>query len=121
MAYQHYYAKRNKYGAKRAEYNGRKYHSKFEAQVAQELDLRMKAGELKSVKPQHKIDLRAYDQHICNYYIDFKVVHADDTVEYIEVKGFATETWRIKWKLFEAQLKATEPDAKATVYYKNKY
>ena len=28
-----------------------------------------------------------------------------------EVKGFETEVWRIKWKLFEAQMAQEEPDA----------
>lgn len=44
----------NKYGAKRTEYNGRKYDSKFEAGVAEELDWRG--------VPQDIIDLVDYEQ-----------------------------------------------------------
>ena len=37
------YYRANKYGAKKTEYNGRKYDSKFEASVAADLDIRLKA------------------------------------------------------------------------------
>lgn len=98
------YRKKGKYGNKSQTYNGRTYHSIREANHAEELDWRIKAGEIKEVIPQHKIDLKVAGVHICNYYIDFKVILKDDSVEYHEVKGFETETWRLKWKLFEALL-----------------
>lgn len=104
--------KRNKYNATKQTYNGRSYDSKLEAVYAQELDWRMKAGEIKEIIPQYKIELRVFDTHIANYYVDFKVVLADDTVEYHEVKGFETAVWRMKWKFAEAMLKHTEPQAK---------
>jgi len=44
-----YYVKRqNKYNAKSTEYGGLIYHSKKEAGYAQELDLRIKAKDIKS-------------------------------------------------------------------------
>ncbi len=113
MVFQRRYLKRgNKYNARKQTYNGRSYDSVMEANYAQELDWRMKAGEIKEVVPQYKIDLRAYGQHIANYFVDFKVVLTDGTVEYHEVKGFETDVWRMKWKLTQAQLKETEPQAK---------
>jgi hypothetical protein len=105
----------NKYGAKTQEYNGRHYHSKLEAAHAQELDLLLKAGEIKEWIPQYKVDLRAYGKHITNYYVDFKVINADDSVEYHEVKGYETDTWQLKWKLFEAQMNEEEPGAELIV------
>lgn len=36
----------NKFGAASTEYNGIRYNSKFEAAQAEELDLRLKAGEI---------------------------------------------------------------------------
>ena len=94
--------KQNKYHAKSSEYDGRWYHSKKEAAYAQELDLRKKAGDIKEWIPQYKIDLKVYGKHIANYYVDFKVINNDDSVELHEVKGFVTDLWRLKWKLLEA-------------------
>ena len=58
--------------------------------------------------------LRLYvnEKKICNYFIDFKITLADNTVELIEVKGFETDVWRLKWKLTEALLEEIEPGAK---------
>lgn len=93
---------RNKYNAKSTEYNGAVYHLKMEAGYAEELDWRLKAKEITKWERQVRIPLDVNGKHICNYYIDFKVYYPDDTTEYVEVKGFETEVWRLKWKLFEA-------------------
>lgn len=103
--------KRNKYGAKSTQYGGVYYHSKFEAAYAKELDWRLKAKDIKSWERQVKISLDVNGKHICNYFIDFKVIHNDDSVEYVEVKGFETDVWRLKWKLFEAIFNEIEPGA----------
>ena len=87
----------NKYKAEKQTYNGRSYHSKKEADYAVNLDWRMKAGEIKEIIPQYKLDLRINGKHWRNYYIDFKVINSDGTVDYIEVKGFATEAWKQKF------------------------
>jgi len=93
---------RNKYGNISKVYNNRLYASKKEARYAQELDLRKKARDIKSWRPQIKIDLQSNGHHICNYYIDFEITHNDDSIEFVEVKGFETEVWRLKWKIFES-------------------
>ena len=92
----------SKYGAKRTEHNGIQYHSKKEAGYAVELDLRLKAGDIKGWERQVKIPLDVNGYHIANYMIDFVITHNDGVKEYVEVKGFETEVWRLKWKLFEA-------------------
>lgn len=94
----------NKYHAKKTEYDGVQYHSKFEAGFAQGLDMRLKAKEIKGWERQVKISLDVNGYHIANYYIDFVVHHLDKTKEYVEVKGFETDVWRMKWKLTEALL-----------------
>lgn len=91
-----------KYKNVKQEHNGIVYHSKKEAGYAAELDLRKKAGDILEWERQVKISLDVNGFHICNYYIDFKVLHNDGTIEYVEVKGFETDEWRLKWKLFEA-------------------
>ena len=96
------YRTKSKYGNKSKTYNGRTYDSIREANHAEELDWRIKAGEIKEVIPQFKISLGINERHIANYYIDFKVILSDNDIEYHEVKGFETEIWRLKWKLTEA-------------------
>lgn len=92
----------NKYKAKSCIYDGHPYHSRKEAAYAQELDIRKKTKDIKNWRKQEKIDIRVLGKHICNYYIDFVIEHKDGTEEYVEVKGFETDVWRLKWKLFEA-------------------
>lgn len=92
----------NKYGNKSAIYNGISYHSNKEADYAAELDMRIRGKDIKSWKRQIPIRLCAYGKPICTYYIDFIIKHNDNSEEYVEVKGFKTEVWRLKWKMTEA-------------------
>ena len=92
----------NKYSNKKTEHNGIYYHSKKEAGEAAELDLRKQAGDIKDWERQVKISLDVNGYHIANYFIDFVIYHNDESKEYLEIKGFETEVWRLKWKLFEA-------------------
>lgn len=112
--------RQNYYGAKKQYVNGQRYDSGFEAQEGVRFQEMLERGEIKDLERQVKIDLRAYDKHITNYYIDFVVTHNDDSKEYIEVKGFATEVWRLKWKLFEAQMNELEPGSVLTVITQGK-
>ena len=102
----------NKYKAEKQTFGGRSYHSKKEADYAANLEWRKRAGEIKEIIPQYKLDIRVNGKHITNYFIDFKIILADDTIELIEVKGFATDVWRLKWLLTEALLDEIEPGAK---------
>ena len=61
------YQTRNKYGAVKQTYGGRSYHSKKEAAYAQELDWRLKAGEITEIIPQFKLELYVKGIKICNY------------------------------------------------------
>lgn len=81
-------------------YNGRSYHSRAEAEYAIYLDQLLASDEIKSWVPQKRIELFGQNgSHVCNYYIDFVVEHHDGTTELIEVKGFETNIWHLKWKL----------------------
>lgn len=93
--------RRSKYGAIRTEYNGKKYHSKREAAYAQELDLRVRAGELTSWDSQYRIPLRVNGELVCHYVVDFVEHEAQGTDTYTEIKGMETQTFKLKWKLFE--------------------
>ena len=59
-----------------------------------------------------KIDIRVNGKHITNYFIDFRVGYTDGRIELIEVKGFATPEWILKFRLTEALLEEIEPGAK---------
>lgn len=110
------------YSAKYKYYSTKKYNgfdSKFEGGKAAELDLLKKAGEIVDYKTQVKIPLIVNNYIICNYYMDFVVEHNDGTIEYIECKGYSTEIWKMKWKMFEA-LYSDKPNVKLTVEYQGK-
>lgn len=104
----------NKYKNVKTEVNGITYHSKLEGKYAFELNARKLAGEILDWERQVKIDLSVGNRHITNYYIDFLVHHLDGTKEYVEVKGFETEVWRLKWRLFEC-LYSDIPNVRLTV------
>lgn len=96
----------NKYGAKRTEYNGRKYDSKLEARVAQELDLRMKAGEFVEIIPQYRIKLYVYlpdnkKADLFTYICDFRCEKPDGSFLLVEAKGHPTEVYRTKRKILD--------------------
>jgi len=95
-----------------------KYDSNFEAGYADELELRVKANDIKAFDSHQRMELNVGNFHICNYYIDFVVYHNDDTVEYVETKGYPTTVWRLKWKLFEA-LYSEKEGVTLTVVYQN--
>jgi len=83
-------------------YNGRVYHSKFEAEYAQQLDFLVRSGAVKHYVCQEAMQIELNNVPICKVIIDFKVTNADGTVDYIEIKGFETETFRLKKKLLLA-------------------
>lgn len=91
-----------KYNNKKKEYNGASYHSKLEASYAEMLDFRVKAGDVIKWDKQKKLSIDVNSFHICNYFIDFKVYLSDNSIEYVEVKGFETDTWRLKWRLTQS-------------------
>lgn len=107
--------KKSKYKNQPRDYAGNQYHSIKEAKYAMDLDWRKKSGEIKDWKRQVKQELYAYGKHICDYYIDFVVEHNNSEIEMVEIKGFATDIWRLKWKLFEAQCNELHPEYILTV------
>jgi hypothetical protein len=100
----------SKYYATSTRYNGRLYHSKFEAQYARDLDLRVKAHDIKGWEPQFKVSLDVNGKHICNYVCDFRLTMNDGSYELHETKGFETDLFRIKRKLLEAVYLKDHPD-----------
>lgn len=94
---------RNKYGAIRQTYNNYNYDSKFEAQVAAELDLRVKAKDIKSWERQFTVEIISpiTGNLICKHRVDFRLLLNDGSYELLEAKGVETEGYRLKRKLLE--------------------
>lgn len=107
--------RQNKYGAHSATFMGRKYHSTAEAEYAQGLELRKRAGEIKEWTPQFKVPLYVHEVLISTYYADFFIVYADGSEEIVEVKGCFTEYARLKWKLFTVIYAKEKPWIKITM------
>lgn len=106
--------------AKKQVFNGIKYDSGFEANYGQELELRKKAKDIKDFETHIKIPLEVNGYHITNYFIDFIIYHNDETKEYVETKGYQTEVWKMKWKIFCA-LYEDKPDTKITLIQQGKF
>jgi len=103
--------KRNKYNAKKTWYEGVLYDSRLEAFHAAKLDLMIKAGEVESWERQYPIGLTSNGQKVGTYYIDFRVVMADGSIEYHEAKGMETSLWKLKWKMAKAYMEKHEPQS----------
>lgn len=101
----------NKYGAKKTMYRKVLYHSKKEAEYAMELDSKLLKGKIAGWESQETLDIAVNGVHVCKAIVDFIVFHLDGSEEYVEVKGFATDVWKLKRKL----IAAVYPDIKYTV------
>lgn len=98
-----YYQQRGrKYKNINQEYNGIRYDSKLEANRARQLDLLVKAKEIKKWERQVTLPLYLNDYKITTYRIDFVLFENDGSYTLEEVKGMELEPWRLKWKMLEA-------------------
>ncbi len=111
------YLKRRKYGNIKQTYNGELFDSKLEATVCANLDMRVRAKEIKGYDRQFKVDVKINDKHICNLLVDFRLHLLDNTYELLEVKSPATMTpiYRLKAKLLKASWLLEHPDHIYTV------
>lgn len=115
----------NKYGAKKTEFNGKRYDSKYEASVAQELDLRLKGGDILEVIPQYKIEVYAYREDgskafLVKHKVDFRIQHKDLSYELIEAKGAETSDYLWRRKFLEHIFLPANPDYTYTVVKQNR-
>lgn len=93
---------RTKFNNQKTVFNDRLYDSKGEAELAAEIDLLVKKGDIVKVEPQVSFNLYGKNGgKICTHRPDFLITKKDGTKEVWEYKGFPTDTWRMKLKLFE--------------------
>lgn len=86
--------------------SGTTYMSKLEMMYRKHLNLLMKADNPKervvSIVEQKSFEVVVNGTKICKYLLDFEVTYGDGRIEYVDVKGIATDVYRIKKKLVEA-------------------
>jgi len=83
-------------------HNGHIHDSILEADYCDQLEMLLKNGDIKHIERQVTYALDVAGVHICNHIVDFLVTTNDGVDEVHEVKGFATDVWHIKYKLFRA-------------------
>jgi len=76
--------------------------SRGEAAWCNMLELRRKAGDIKKFEIQKTFQFFVNDKKICGHRVDFVVFGLDGQKWVEEYKGWASEVWQIKKKLFEA-------------------
>lgn len=95
-----------KYGNVVVSAAGMSFGSKLEAAVYQILYFRLLAGEIKEIQQQDHLLLCGPPGHECDhksriqYIADFKCTRPAGTVFWVEAKGFKTEGWEIKKRLY---------------------
>ena len=100
--------KKSKYHNTKVEYNGIKFDSVREMRHYQLLEYRQKIGEIKELKlqvpyeliPKYKMNDKTIRKTV--YIADFVYYDTkDNKTHVIDVKGFKTQTYKLKKKLFE--------------------
>ena len=94
---------RHKFNAVRVEADNRKFASKKECAYYQALKSRKQNGEVILFLWQTPF----HSDCGVKYIVDFVEFRSDGTVHFIDVKGFPTETYKIKKKLIENEFQIT--------------
>lgn len=100
--------RKNKYNAKRTQYDGKWYDSKLEAGYAQKLDTLKKAKDpsqrVERIETQvpYKI-ISKKGNLVFTYLLDFLVHYRDGRIEYIDVKGVLNPMSKMKIKAVEKE------------------
>lgn len=100
---------KSKYGNNKVEIDGFVFDSSKEAKFYSELKLRKKANQILDFERQVKFEIVVNGIHIANYFLDFKVIHNANKIEYIDVKGQDSKTKKwIKTDVFQLKKKLVE-------------
>ena len=96
------YFRPKKYGNKTCFVDGIRFDSRREADYYGQLKIEKKAKMILAFERQIEFDLIVNGHKICAHRVDFYVTVSPGKKEVREVKGFATDVWNLKRKLFEA-------------------
>jgi hypothetical protein len=102
--------KKNKYRNQKVEVDGISFHSRKEANFYSDLLIKKNAKLITDFERQVQYDIRVNDIHIAKYFLDFKVINLDGSINYYDVKGkdkvsgkwITTDVFALKKKLVEA-------------------
>ena len=94
--------KKNKYNARKTEYNGIIYDSKKEAKRAEQLDKLLAVGDIINIERQVPIKCIINSKLVCKLVCDFVYTLADGSVVYEDVKGMVLPVFKLKQKLVKA-------------------
>lgn len=99
---------RSKYFSKKVVIDGIKFDSKKEGEYYQKLKLLEKEGKIKNLELQKEYELQPSfkinnkTRRKTTYRADFSYITTkDDKIHVVDVKGFRTEVYRLKKKMFE--------------------
>lgn len=114
---------KTKYGSKKVEIDGHVFDSKIEARYYEQLKWLQEHEQILffRLQPRYLLqeaftkDGKTYRK--IEYIADFEVHHLDGSIEVIDVKGYETEAFKIKRKLFEKKY----PHKLSLVTYVKKY
>lgn len=95
------------------------YHSRFEAQVAAELQLLERAGKISELKEQQRYKFYVHGKLITSSIMDFTYIDEDGNKVWYEAKGFPTAIWKMKHKLIQAALPVENPGDQYFVHWQN--
>jgi len=103
----YYKGRKNKFNAKKTEFMGIKFDSKWEAERYGQLHAMEKAGAIKDLQRQVRYNIQVNDQKICQYVADFVYqdmgLDGESPKEIVEdAKGVETPEFKIKKKLMKA-------------------
>tara|TARA_R110000787_G_scaffold189468_2_gene301106 strand:+ start:1702 stop:2055 length:354 start_codon:yes stop_codon:yes gene_type:complete len=100
------YRKQNKYGAKKTQFMGYTFDSRWEAERWGQLTAMERAGAILDLERQIKYDIIVNDQKICRYIADFRYTQVEEdgseTKIVEDAKGVETADFKLKKKLMLA-------------------
>lgn len=102
------YKRTSKYNAKKTEVDGIKFDSKAEADFYGYLKYLKKSKMISSVERQKRIvilpsyEIEGRKVRAVHYIADFVITYIDGEVEYVDVKGYETDIFKLKKKMFES-------------------
>ncbi len=98
-----YFPKKNKYGAKKQKCSlGHSHRSEGESMYCWQLQIKKKQGLIMDFVYEKKYELRVLGTLVGCHKPDFTVINTDGSIEIREYKGFETEAWQLRRKMFEA-------------------
>lgn len=96
------------------------FDSKFERKKYIEIKAMLQRKEIKEFWWQYPIDLICNKRLVCQYIMDFVILHNNGKLEFLEAKGYELETWKLKWKMLHAMY-GEHPNIILTVDYQESW